>query len=112
MSQELQAETHVRARVVVGNGTGGGRAGAIQDQAGNPLSTRMLITHVQPTRGKQASPHSSTAAGTNPDGWKSPPTGVQELGHTQKYKKMPFYLKPQLAHHSSLPQRLSIDNTY
>lgn len=34
MSQEMQAETHVRARVVVGNGWG--RGGVIQDQDGHP----------------------------------------------------------------------------
>lgn len=42
MSQKLQAETHERARVVVGNGWG--RGGAIQDQDGHPLSALALIT--------------------------------------------------------------------
>lgn len=58
MSQELQAPTHVRARVVVGNQTGGGRAGAILDRDRHPLSALALLTYVQPPRGKRAPPHS------------------------------------------------------
>lgn len=109
MSQKQQAETHVRARVVVGNGWG--RGGAIQDQDGHPLSALALITHVQPTRGKQASPHSSTAAGTDPCWWRSPSRGSMNSVRLENIKIL-FYLKPELSHHSPPPQLLSPDNPY
>lgn len=99
MSQKLQAETHVRARVVVGNGWG--RGGAIQDQDGHPLSALALITHVQPTRGKQASPHSSTAAGTDPCWWRSPSRGSMNSVRLENIKIL-FYLKPELSRHTTV----------
>lgn len=112
MSQELQAETHVRARVVVGNRAGGGRAGAIRDQAGNPLKHTDCSEPTSSQREASRRRLIPVLRQVLTRLMEKPTRGAHELGQTQEYKKTPFYLKPERTHQSPPPQLLSLDSPY